>query len=258
MAHVDLLIRSEWVPLRREECRSLIRYTRVHVCTGAHHASFLWPEPTVEICLALDPGSRGRKIARTTFNIRGIGYIPPSLPQLHWQERSCRLFLQPTSNDRSNLHLFPTLTLALYVPNTMVAGRLQAPDPPVSYFYSEGTPSLALSGPTSLRVTFGAPLYDGGDRITVFKVQSADFDYLHFQFGQLLPRLGPFRMQSFHRHLWWWLSNSTCAAVRAYLDAKARSFDVEVSQSRLCVFLDGFASVKARQPIPGQGRRRRC
>ncbi|CAN0418600.1 unnamed protein product, partial [Hapterophycus canaliculatus] len=46
----------------------------------------------------------------------------------------------------------------------------QAPDPPVSYFHGDGTPSLALSGPSSLRVTYGAPRYDGGDRITVFQV----------------------------------------------------------------------------------------
>ena len=42
----------------------------------------------------------------------------------------------------------------------------------MSYFYQDGTPSLALNGPTSLRVTYGAPLYDGGDRITVFQVRS--------------------------------------------------------------------------------------
>lgn len=46
----------------------------------------------------------------------------------------------------------------------------QAPDPPVSYYQGEGTPSLALNGPTSLRVTYGAPQYDGGDRITAFQV----------------------------------------------------------------------------------------
>lgn len=34
----------------------------------------------------------------------------------------------------------------------------------------EGTPTLALAGPTSLPVTYGAPLYDGGDRITAFQV----------------------------------------------------------------------------------------
>lgn len=48
---------------------------------------------------------------------------------------------------------------------------LQAPDPPVSYFHAEGTPSLALAGQTSLRVTYGAPQYDGGDRITAFQVR---------------------------------------------------------------------------------------
>lgn len=46
----------------------------------------------------------------------------------------------------------------------------QAPDPPVSYYHGDGTPSLALAGPTSLRVTYGAPQFDGGDRITAFKV----------------------------------------------------------------------------------------
>lgn len=47
---------------------------------------------------------------------------------------------------------------------------LQAPDVPVSYYHSEGSPSLALAGSTSLQVTYGAPVYDGGDRITTFQV----------------------------------------------------------------------------------------
>lgn len=49
---------------------------------------------------------------------------------------------------------------------------VQVPDPPVSYFHAGGTPSLALAGPTSLRVTYGAPEYDGGDRITSFQASS--------------------------------------------------------------------------------------
>ena len=46
----------------------------------------------------------------------------------------------------------------------------QTPDPPVSYYHAGGTPSLARVGPTSLRVTYGAALFDGGDRITAFQV----------------------------------------------------------------------------------------
>lgn len=55
-------------------------------------------------------------------------------------------------------------------PNWYLGFILQAPDAPVSYYHDEGTPSLALTGPTSLRVTYGAPPYDGGDRITAFQV----------------------------------------------------------------------------------------
>ncbi|CAM9321423.1 unnamed protein product, partial [Phaeothamnion confervicola] len=47
----------------------------------------------------------------------------------------------------------------------------QTPDAPISWFYDAGTPVLALDGHDSLRVTLGAPLYDGGGRITAFQLE---------------------------------------------------------------------------------------
>lgn len=51
-----------------------------------------------------------------------------------------------------------------------VRAIFQAPDPPVSYYQAGGTPSLARAGPRSLRITYGAAPFDGGDRITAFQV----------------------------------------------------------------------------------------
>jgi hypothetical protein len=45
------------------------------------------------------------------------------------------------------------------------------PDAPVSPWYSAGFPTLAREGDSALRVAYGAPLYDGGDRLTTFEVQ---------------------------------------------------------------------------------------
>ncbi len=45
------------------------------------------------------------------------------------------------------------------------------PDPPVSYWHSGGVPTLSREGSSSLRVTMGAPVYDGGDRLHSFEIE---------------------------------------------------------------------------------------
>ncbi len=45
------------------------------------------------------------------------------------------------------------------------------PDPPVSYWHSGGVPTLSREDSTSLRVTMGAPAYDGGDRLHSFEIE---------------------------------------------------------------------------------------
>ena len=62
-----------------------------------------------------------------------------------------------------------------YLPAVMPVTDFQAPDPPVSYYYAGGAPSLARAGPTSLRITYGAAAFDGGDRITAFQVSKIKF-----------------------------------------------------------------------------------
>ncbi len=45
------------------------------------------------------------------------------------------------------------------------------PDPPVSFWHSEGIPTLSRESSNSLRVTMGAPEYDGGDGLDSFEIE---------------------------------------------------------------------------------------